>query len=76
MIESKKLISGQLETIAKISEHINSLQTNVYKMIAEREKANKIDDVYKHAIAYCEKVKPYFDNTLSYWRAWINHWRW
>jgi len=30
-------------------------------MLEERKKANKIDDVEKKALAYCDKVKPCFD---------------
>ena len=30
-------------------------------MINERKKANKINDSEKRATAYCDKVKPYFD---------------
>ena len=30
-------------------------------MLDERKKANKIDDFEKKAMAYCDQVKPYFD---------------
>jgi glutamine synthetase len=52
---------SQKEIIAKMSEHINLISDNVEKMIAERKKANVITDTHKRAIAYCDKVKPYFD---------------
>jgi len=30
-------------------------------MLEERKLANKIDDPEKKALAYCDKIKPYFD---------------
>jgi glutamine synthetase len=51
----------QLEMITAISEHINIIKTKVDAMTEARKKANKITDVKKQAIAYCEDVKSYFD---------------
>ena len=36
-------------------------QVIIREMVEERKKANVIDDPEKKAVAYCEKVKPYFD---------------
>ena len=52
---------AQLDIITKISEHVNSIKSDVTKMIDERKKANVIEDARDRAIAYDEKVKTYFD---------------
>lgn len=59
--QNKSSCKAQIEIISEISENINSIYSNNQKMINERSKANKIEDAHKKAIAYCEKVKPYFD---------------
>jgi glutamine synthetase len=59
--ESSSLTSSQMETITKISKYIFAIQENVYKMIAARKNANSMEDMQDKASAYCEKVKPYFD---------------
>ncbi len=51
----------QIETINKISKYIAAIQTNVYKMIEARKKANSLEDMQDKASAYCDHVKPYFD---------------
>jgi glutamine synthetase len=51
-----------LQTIKEISGHIDIIQSNVRDMIEERKRANKISDVKKRAIAYCDDIKEkYFD---------------
>jgi glutamine synthetase len=57
----KKFAKEQIEIIQDISSRINEIKTNVDAMIEERKKANKISDEEKRAKAYCNKVKPYFD---------------
>ena len=47
--------------ITEISKRFTSIKKNVEDMIEERRKANLIEDMEKRAIAYCDKVKPYFD---------------
>ena len=49
---------GLIEDIAK---HINGAKDKADKMIEERKKANVMTSVEKQAKAYCDKVKPYFD---------------
>ncbi|MCX6350482.1 MAG: glutamine synthetase III [Bacteroidetes bacterium] len=49
------------EYIQRVSNHINLIRSNVFEMIEERRKANKIDDARKKAVAYCHKVRPYFE---------------
>jgi glutamine synthetase len=59
--EGQKFTSAQRELIKEISNRFTSIKKNVEDMIEERKKANLLEDVEKKAIAYCDKVKPYFD---------------
>ena len=52
--------STQLDLISKIADHVNFIKANVDEMIAERKKANSIEDIRQRAIDYDEKVKSYF----------------
>jgi len=58
----KKLAQEQLNLIEEISGHIASINSNVTKMTEERKTSNKIEDIEKKAHAYCNKVKPLFDD--------------
>lgn len=51
----------QLLLIQEISKRIASINSGVTKMINERKKANKVEDIEKRAALYCNKVKPYFE---------------
>jgi glutamine synthetase len=51
----------QIILIKEISEHIEGINSKVEAMIEERKKANKLTTVVEMADAYCNKVKPYFD---------------
>ncbi|MFD0837128.1 glutamine synthetase III [Mariniflexile aquimaris] len=51
----------QISLIEEISSHIENINANVTKMTNERRKANVIEDVEKKAMAYCNNVKPFFD---------------
>ena len=57
----KKLSVEQLKLIEMISEHIEKINMGITDMINERKKANKISSPEKCAAAYCDKVKPYFE---------------
>jgi glutamine synthetase len=57
----KTIAKEQLELIKTISDHITAIKSKTKAMINERKKANKIEDAEKQALAYCNKVKPYFD---------------
>ena len=57
----KKFAGEQMQLIESISEHIAQINKGITDMINERKKANKIEDAEKRAFAYCDKVKPYFD---------------
>jgi len=52
----------QLATIEEISERVEAMSKKVYEMIEARKEANKIEDAYDQAVAYCDKVKPYMED--------------
>ena len=56
----KKHAKEQIDLIEKISMHIAGINSKVEKMIEERKKANKLVG-QKAADAYCNIVKPYFE---------------
>ena len=58
----KKLAKEQLNLIEEISSHIEGINSNVTKMTDARKTANSIDNLEKKADAYCNKVKPIFNN--------------
>lgn len=53
--------ASQLQIVQKISDHINVINTRVKEMIEARKVANEITDSREKAIAYCDRVKKYFD---------------
>lgn len=61
----KTSFDSQMELIKKISDHVSIIKKSVDEMTEERKKANTIADARKLAIAYDEKVKPYFE-TIRY----------
>jgi glutamine synthetase len=52
----------QISLIEEISSHIENINSNVTKLTNERKKANAIEDLEKKAMAYCNNVKPLFDD--------------
>ena len=60
-IEYERLAGARKEMIVTISDHISNIKKLVNEMIEERKKANVIEDSYKKALAYENKVKPYLD---------------
>ncbi|MBU2996913.1 glutamine synthetase III [Cellulophaga baltica] len=62
----KKLSDGQLSIIEQIAEHIVALKKLTDLMIDARRSANSLKDVNKKAFAYCDNVKPYFDQIRSH----------
>jgi glutamine synthetase len=60
--EAKELCKTQIQLIRDISRHLNKLKELVDAMLQERKNANKIEDMEQRAIAYCDKVKTYFDD--------------
>ena len=55
------MAAEQIDLAKSISEHINAISANVDKMNAEGLKADKLAKLDKQAIAYCDKVKPFFE---------------
>ncbi|MFH0865279.1 MAG: glutamine synthetase III [Bacteroidota bacterium] len=60
-LEYEQLASARKEMIVSISDHITSIKKLTNDMIEERKKANVIEDLFKKAIAYEKKVKPYLE---------------
>ena len=56
----------QLDIVKKVSEHINTITSNVTSMIEARKKANDIEDQRSKAIAYCDEVKGKHFDTIRY----------
>jgi len=55
------IADSQIAMIKEISERVSIIRNRTEQMIEERKKANKIEDVTAKAFAYCEKIKPCFD---------------
>lgn len=53
--------ANQLQIVTRISELIQVIGDDVEKMIEARKQANVLTDSREKAIAYCDKVKVYFD---------------
>lgn len=58
----KKHSREQLEIIEDISLHIEKINSGITQMIEARKRANKLDDAEKRAFAYCDDVRPYFED--------------
>lgn len=57
----KEASKAQIELIQEISVHLNKLKSSSDSMLEERKRANKIEDIEAKALAYCDKVKSYFE---------------
>ncbi|TYA92102.1 glutamine synthetase III family protein [Seonamhaeicola marinus] len=62
----KKVAKEQLGLIQSISTQIEGINVNVTNMINERKIANQIEDLEKKAAAYCNAVRPLFDEIRYY----------
>ncbi|MFT4696934.1 MAG: glutamine synthetase [Flavobacteriaceae bacterium] len=51
----------QMQLIEQISLHISKINKGITDMINERKKANSMDDSENRAAAYCDNVKPFFE---------------
>lgn len=58
---SEETWRSQKEIVQVLSKHINAVSDHVEAMINERKVANNLESMHARAIAYCDKVKPYFD---------------
>lgn len=52
---------SQLQLVEKISGHLNKMKSTCDTMLQARKEANKIEHAEEKALAYCDKVKVYFD---------------
>jgi glutamine synthetase len=52
---------AQLDVLNEMSEHIQKVQVLTFEMTEARKKANALSSARAKAVAYCDKVKPYFD---------------
>lgn len=59
--ESKELTVTQRDVLKQLSLHVNTVKQKTDEMLEERKKANKIESPEEKALAYCDKVKPFFD---------------
>jgi glutamine synthetase len=59
---ASKMTKAQDDLLKYINLHLQGVYTKVDEMIEERKKANLIEDSEKKADAYCNKVKPLFDD--------------
>ncbi|MFD2909392.1 glutamine synthetase III [Flavobacterium ardleyense] len=57
----EQIAKQQILIIKEISGHIEGINTKVEKMIDERKNANALTNTEEMANAYCDEVKPYFD---------------
>ncbi len=61
-----KAAKDNIETIKEIGSHCSSIRAKVEAMRKERAKANEIEDAEKAAMAYANKVKPFFEEIRSH----------
>lgn len=52
---------AQKNLVTEISEHVNAILKMVHEMTEARKSANNTEDIRDRAIAYCDTVKPFFD---------------
>ena len=57
----QEVASEQIELIRHISEHIKMIHSTVEAMIEARKRANHLATFVERADAYCNEVKPFFD---------------
>lgn len=58
---ASKMTSAQDDLLKYLNQHLQGVHAKVEEMVEERKKANIIEDTEKKAIAYCNKVKPLFE---------------
>jgi glutamine synthetase len=57
----KKMASPQMAIVEEVSLHIEAIKRLTDAMTAERRSANALEHIEKKAAAYCDQVKPHFD---------------
>ncbi len=58
---NKSIYETQIAMVQEMASHIKTINDNVKKLLVETEKAHHITDTHRRAVAFCHKVKPYFD---------------
>ncbi|WP_281337280.1 glutamine synthetase III [Flavobacterium eburneipallidum] len=64
--EFKTLAKEQIILIREVSGHIEGINSKVEAMTNERKKANNLENAQAMAEAYCNKVKPYFEQIRNH----------
>jgi len=64
--EFKTLAKEQIILIREVSGHIEGINSKVEAMTNERKKANHLDNAQAMAEAYCNNVKPYFEEIRNH----------
>ncbi|MFT4833163.1 MAG: glutamine synthetase [Psychroserpens sp.] len=62
----KSFTEGQLSIIENIAENISALKKKTDDMTEARKSANVLKDVNKKAFAYCDNVRPYFEEIRNH----------
>ncbi|WP_343485658.1 glutamine synthetase III [Allomuricauda sp. d1] len=62
----KSISEPQLELVEKIGNHLKEAKRLTDAMIEARKKANAVTDLHQKASAYCNDVKPYFDEIRNH----------
>lgn len=57
----KEAADAQIDLLKRTTIHLNKMKDASDVMLSERKKANKIENMEKKAIAYCDKVRIHFD---------------
>ena len=57
----KKIADGQLAIVESVAEHVNALKKATDDMVEARKRANALKKIDPKAKAYCQNVKPQFD---------------
>lgn len=60
--DANQKMSAQLDLFNYINDHLQGLYAKAEVMIEQRKKANAIEDSEEKAVAYCNSVKPLFDD--------------
>ena len=59
--KTSELSRMDMSLVEEIARHVCAIKTNVDEMIEARKVANRIENEYEKAVAYHDKVLPYFD---------------
>ena len=59
--EGKAMANTQIEILKQVNQHMASMKSASEIMLAERKKANAVENVEEKALAYCDTVKVHFD---------------